>query len=261
MKPKAKKYLGMSIVQLAILGCLALTAFGVIGGGFWFVTSSIAILDAPAPAQPVAMEATLQATPEPAPTATIAPTPTQTLIPYESFIPNGWTQHKNQSIEIWLPPSFYETDVQTSVDALIKKYEDLGQVKLAHELKTSPPGYIFWLETTSPSEKLFKTRLTIHPVLMTEDDLDAFLEGEYNIVRLNHTIVDSRPFEVGNYEARRTLIEANLGGVYAGYVSYAIYDGKLVWFVEGASHFNEFYTWLPIFDDIARTFRFIGQYQ
>jgi len=128
-------------------------------------------------------------------------------------------------------------------------------------LKNSPPGYVFWLETKSPNQKLFTTRLTIYPVLMVGDDLDGFLDQQYNLVRLRSTIVESRPFEVGNYPARRTLIEANLGGVYVGYVSYAIFDGTLVWFVEGASHFNEFYTWLPIFDDAVRTFRFIGQYQ
>ena len=117
------------------------------------------------------------------------------------------------------------------------------------------------METESPSEDLFKTHLTVYPMLMTEENLDTFLDQEYSSASLYHTIVDSRSFEIGHYPARRTLIEANLGGVYVGYVSYAIYDGTLVWFVEGASHFNEFYTWLPIFDDAARTFRFIGSYQ
>ena len=262
MKAKGKKYFGMTVAQLTILGCLALAACGVVGGGFWFVTSSMVVADVPAP-PPVDVEATLllQDTPEPAPTATISPTPTQTLVPYESLIPDGWSQHKNQSIEIWLPSSFYETNIDVSVKELIKKYRELGQDKLASDLKNSTPAYVFWMETKSPSEKLFKTRLTIHPVLMTGDDLDTFLDQEYNSERLYSTIVDSRAFEVGNYPARRTLIEANLGGLYVGYVSYAIYDGKIVWFVEGASHFNEFYTWLPIFDDSAHTFRFIGQYQ
>jgi hypothetical protein len=260
MKANGKRYFGMTIVQLVILGCLGLTAFGVIGGGFWFVNSSMMELNALL-SPPVNGRATLQATLEPAPSATIALTPTQTPVPYESLIPDGWTQHKNQSIEIWLPSSFYESNIDVSVSELIEKYRELGQDKQANELENSPPGYVFWMETKSPSQKLFTTRLTIYPVLMVGDDLDNFLDQQYNLVRLRSTIVDSRPFEVGNYQARRTLIEASLGGVYVGYVSYAIYDGTLVWFVEGASHFNEFYTWLPIFDDAAQTFRFIGQYQ
>ncbi|GAB4422317.1 MAG: hypothetical protein Kow002_11600 [Anaerolineales bacterium] len=260
MNTTAKKYFGMTLVQLAVLVCLAVTACCLVGGGFLFISSSTASLNASAPT-PVDVDATLQTTPEPAPTATITPTPTQTLVPYESLIPQGWSQHKNQSIEIWLPDSFYETEIDVSVRELIKRYRELNQDALADELEESPPGYVFWLETKSPSQKLFTTRLTVYPVLMTEPDLDTFLDQHYNTVRLRHIIVDSRPFEVAYYPARRTLIEANLGGVYAGYVSYAIYDGTLVWFVEGASHFNEFYTWLPIFDDAARTFRFIGQYQ
>lgn len=250
----------MTLVQLVILGCLALTAFGVIGGGFWFVSSSTMGLNALL-SPPVNGEVTPHATLEPAPTATIAPTLTRTPVPYESLIPDGWSQHKNQSIEVWLPSSFYETNIDVSVSELIEKYRELGQDKLADELENSSPGYVFWMETKSPSQKLFSTRLTIYPMLMVGDDLDNFLDQQYNLVRLRSTIVDSRPFEVENYPARRTLIEASLGGVYVGYVSYAIYDGTLVWFVEGASHFNEFYTWLPIFDDAARTFRFIGQYQ
>jgi len=260
MKAKSKRYFGMTIVQIMILGCLGMTAIVVIGGGFMFVTSSLASLNAPL-APPVNGVSTLQTLPEPVSTNTVMLTPTQTLVPYESLIPDGWSQHKNQSIEIWLPSSFYETNIDVSVKELIKKYRELGQDKLANELKNSPPGYVFWLETKSPNQKLFTTRLTIYPVLMVGDDLDGFLDQQYNLVRLRSTIVESRPFEVGNYPARRTLIEANLGGVYVGYVSYAIFDGTLVWFVEGASHFNEFYTWLPIFDDAVRTFRFIGQYQ
>jgi len=260
MKAKVNRYFGMTVVQLAILGCLALTAFGVIGGGIWFVTSSISELNAQL-TPPVNADATLQAGLEPAPTATVTPAYTQTPVPYESLIPDGWSQHKNQSIEIWLPSSFYETNIDGSVSELINKYKELGQDRLANELENSPPGYVFWMETESPSKKLFTTRLTIHPVLMVADDLDSFLDQQYNLVRLRSTIVDSRPFEVGSYPAIRTLIESNISGVYVGYVSYAIYDGTLVWFVEGGSHFNEFYTWLPIFDDAARTFRFIGQYQ
>ena len=260
MKANRKRYLGMTVVQLAILGCLAVTAFGVIGGGVWFVTSSMMELNALL-SPPVNGEATLQFTLEPAPTPTIALTPTQTPVPYESLIPDGWSQYKNQSIEIWLPSSFYETNIELSVSELIEKYKELGQDMQANELKNSPPAYVFWMETKSPSQKLFTTRVTVHPVLMVGDDLEGFLDQQYNLVSLRSTIVDSRPFEVGNYPAMRTLIEASLGGVYVGYVSYAIYDGTLVWFIEGASHFNEFYTWLPIFDDAARTFRFIGQYQ
>ena len=156
MKAKGKRYFGMTVVQLAILGCLALTAFGVIGGGFWFVNSSMMELnDLLSP--PVNGETTPQATLEPAPTATLAPTPTQTPVPYESLIPDGWSQHKNQSIEIWLPSSFYETNIDVSVSELIEKYRELGQDKLANELENSPPGYVFWLETQSPSQKLFNS--------------------------------------------------------------------------------------------------------
>ena len=88
---------------------------------------------------------------------------------------------------------------------------------------------------------------------------DVYLDQEYANGPQEFIVVNRQEFMVGNYEARRTLLEANLSNIYVGVAQYAIFDGTNVWVINCGSHFNEFYTWLPEFDKIARTFRLIGQ--
>ncbi|HJS18233.1 MAG TPA: hypothetical protein VJ785_05780, partial [Anaerolineales bacterium] len=97
-----RKLLGMTVPQLAILAGLAGVAcllFCVIGG--------LALRTGLGQ-----FSLSLEPTPTALPTSTsliiptVTPTETAAPIPYEQLIPNGWTQHKSQLIEIWLPPDF-----------------------------------------------------------------------------------------------------------------------------------------------------------
>jgi hypothetical protein len=94
---------------------------------------------------------------------------------------------------------------------------------------------------------------------MTAGSLDEFLDHEYDTESQEFIVVNRQEFKVGNYEARRVLMEANLSNVYIGAAQYAIFDGVNVWIINCGSNFNDFYTWLPEFDKVARTFRLIGQ--
>ena len=254
---QANRYFGMTIAQLAILGCLGLVACGTIAGGLLFVNGStgggLSLFPSPVPSS------TPQPTFTPYLTETPAPTPTVTLIPYEELIPSGWNQYTTTSIELWLPPQFNPINVEQEHQNRIDLYKKLGYDDVAKELEETPPAYVFWFEVSEPSTTLYSTNITIGPDLMDAENLDTYLDQEYAGGPQEFVVVNRQEFVVGNYEARRWLLEANLNNIYIGVAQYAIFDGTNVWIINCGSHFNEFYSWLPEFDKIARTFRLIDQ--
>jgi hypothetical protein len=259
MKTKrAKRYLGMTVLQLVILGCLAFIACGMIAGGLAFVSGSaggggFSLIPSPAPSITPAPTFTPYLTETP----TLTPTPT--LVPYEDLIPSGWKQYTTTTIEMWLPPQFEPVDIGQERQNRIDLYKELGYEDIAKELEVNPPAYVFWFEVSEPDKNLYITNITIGPELMTAANLDLYLKQQDADTPQEFIVVNRQEFPVAYYEARRTLIEANLSNVYIGVAQYAIYDGVIVWIINCGSSFNEFYTWLPEFDKIARTFRLIDQ--
>jgi hypothetical protein len=257
-KRRSNRYFGMTVIQLVILGCLALAACGIVGGGLVFISGStggsgLSLLPSPAPSS------TPIPTFTPYLTETPTLTPSPTLIPYEKLIPSGWNQYTTTNIKVWLPPQFEPVDIGQERQARIDLYKDLGYDDIAEELEENPPAYVFWFEVTEPGTNLYVTNITIEPDLMDAPDLDAYLKQQDAVSPQEFVLVNRREFPVAYYEARRTLLEANLSNIYVGVAQYAIYDGVNVWILNCGSNFNEFYTWLPEFDKIARTFRLIEQ--
>jgi len=257
-RKRAKRYFGMTIVQLLILTCLAFAVCGTLVGGFVFVNGS-----AGGGGFSVFPSAVPSSTPEPTftPYLTETPTlvPTATLIPYEELIPSGWDQYTTATIELWVPPQFQPVDVEQERQARIEFYKDLGYEDVSRSLEENPPAYVFWFEQTEPGTTLYAANITVEPMLMTAGSLDEFLDQEYNSETQEFIVVNRQEFMVGNYEARRILLEANLSNIYIGAAQYAIFDGVNVWLINCGSNFNDFYTWLPEFDKVARTFRLMGQ--
>ena len=248
----------MTMIQLAILGCLAFAACGTIAGSLFFVKSAtggsgISLFPSPVPSS------TPQPTYTPFLTETPVLTPTATLIPYEELIPSGWNQYTTTSIELWLPPQFEPANIGQELQDRIDFYEELGYEDIARDLEENPSAYVFWFKVSDPSTTSYITNLTIGPDLMNAANLDAYLDQQFASGPQEFIEVNRQEFIVGNYEARRTLMEANLSNVYIGVAQYSIFDGINVWIINCESHFNEFYTWLPDFDKIARTFRLIDQ--
>jgi hypothetical protein len=257
-RKRAKRYFGMTIVQLLILACLAFVVCGTLAGGFVFVSGStgggeFSIFPSAVPSS----------TPKPTftPYLTETPTlvPTATLIPYEELIPSGWDQYTTATIELWVPPQFQPVDVEQERQARIEFYKDLGYEDVARSLEENPSAYVFWFEQAEPGTSLYTANIIVEPMLMTAGSLDEFLDQEYDTEPQEFIVVNRQEFKVGNYEARRVLMEANLSNVYIGAAQYAIFDGVNVWIINCGSNFNDFYTWLPEFDKVARTFRLIGQ--
>ena len=160
---RPKRVLGMTVAQLAILGCLAFVACGTIAGGLFFVSGStsgggISLFPSPAPSS------TPQPTFTPYLTETPTPTPTATLIPYEELIPSGWNQYTTTSVELWLPPQFEPVDIGEKRQDRIDLYKELGYDDIAQELEENPPAYVFWFEVSEPSTTLYITNITVGPI-------------------------------------------------------------------------------------------------
>ena len=257
-RKRAKRYFGMTVVQLLVLGCLAFVVCGTLAGGFVFVSRStggggFSIFPSAVPSS------TPEPTFTPYLTETPVSTPVPTLIPYKELIPSGWNQYTTATIELWVPPQFQLVDVEQEQQARIEFYKDLGYEDVARSLEENPPAYVFWFKETESSTTLYTANITVEPSLMTVGNLDEFLDREYESGPQEFIIVNRQEFQVGNYRARRVLLEANLSNIYIGVAQYAIFDGVNVWVISCGSHFNNFYTWLPEFDKMARTFRMIGQ--
>lgn len=254
-RKRSKRYFGMTVLQLVILSCLGLAACGTLGGGFWFVSSTVGGGLLPA-AQPVQPSATLQ----PLPTLFLSPTPTLTPtitpFPYEALVPQDWIQHTTDQIEIWLPSEFDATDIEQQRAESIEFYTELGYENIARQMEENPADYAFWFELSRPSVTLFVTNITVEMVPLTDPSLDEYLDRvEFEDLPAEYRVVDREDFQVGDLEVKRSIMEGNFNSIYVGIAQYAITDGTNIWLINCASHFNDFYTWLPIFDQIAQTFR------
>ncbi len=254
---QSKRIFGMTITQMVILGCLALMACGTVFGGLFFVSGSMggsfSMLPSPVPTS------TVQPTFTPYLTQTPTLTPTATDIPYEDLLPEGWDQYTTDSIELWVPPRFEVVDIEEERQKRIQFYEDLGYDDIAEELEDNPPTYVYWFKDSEPNTTLFIPNITIEPLLMTAENPDNFIDQENAKLPQEFIVVNRQDFQVGGYEARRLLLEANLNNAYIGVVNFVIFDGTNIWSINCGSHFTEFYTWLPEFDKMARTFRVINE--
>ena len=251
-----KRYFGMTVAQLAILGCLALVALGTILGGGIFITTSMrggnSAGSSPALTPTPAFTAT--------PSATETPTPTATIIPYEQLIPSGWKQHLTPDIEIWLPAQFKSVNVENERRDRINYYKKLGHDDFARELEENPAAYVFWFKGPEAGTTSYIANITVEFKPMIIESLDAYLDQSYpGGTSTAYRVANRKEFQVGIYQGRRVLLESNFSNVYVGVAQYVFYDGLRLWQIDCSSHFNEFYTWLPDFDKVARTFRLVGQ--
>jgi hypothetical protein len=257
-KKRSNRIFGMTVAQLLIIGCLVCVACGTLAGGFAFVSGAnsgggFSLLPS------IEMTATSQPTFTPSPTFSPTIIPTATFIPYEELVPSGWNQYTTATIELWIPPQFGPVDVEQERKDRIEFYKNLGYEGVARELEENPPAYVFWFKQSEPGATLYVANITVEPMLMDAGNLDEFLDREYNNLPPEFIVTNRQVFQGSNYESRRVLLETNLSNVYIGAAQYAIFDGVNVWIINCGSHFNDFYTWLPEFDKVARAFRVIGQ--
>ena len=233
MQAKQRRILGMTVAQLIVVGCLGLTTLGLMGFAASTILGGTLLLSAPmvqvnqvnqiSSAPQVSLETWTplpSRTPEP-------PTPTFTATTYASLIPEGWVQHKYSNLEFWAPAELEKNPSSTDPVNLLSK-------------KVGPTGYPVNLALTKDS---------------TTGDLDSFIKQGLTTFNRDAIYLERKKFEIGSYEAIRLKVEVILGDLPVEEVLYFIKDGETVWILTMGTHINDFHDWLPVFDQIARTFR------
>lgn len=221
---RQRRILGMTSAQIGILvglgaaACIlfAFTGWLVMRGGFQ-----------PAPA----VTAVPQMTSTPFVIPTLTATVTPTLVPYEQLIPEGWTQHKTELVEIWLPANF--------------KVSNLG---VNEELA---------LTVSNPKTSLYKMNVIVTYEPLGTNSLDAHIDNSFLQLEPSLRVVERRKVSLNETDAVRLVLEGRVEGIDVNELIYVIQDGSTAWAVLYIAQINEFYEMLPTFEQSAKTFRII----
>lgn len=252
-QPKTKRYLGMTVTQLAILGSLVGVMCVVMIGAYW-VFASIAqtnILGMPV-SNVGASPTILFAVPTTEPTQTPVPSATSTAIPYESLIPPGWkqvTSAEAPGMEIWLPTSFVPLKEIKGAN-LIPVFESDGT---AQNGKT-----IISLADKTQTTYLIYTSFSIFTQPMSAATVDEMIDRLFGPSFSSMRVNEHSDFVFGSLTGRKLVFEINASSTNLGYSLYAVQIGDTVWYIVFNTAFNLLYTNMPVFDQAAHTFRVLA---
>lgn len=249
-RARKKRYLGMTVPQWLVLGVLGLLICCTVVGGFWWLNSMVTSAYT-VPNLPV-VDVTPLPTSTPLPTETIVPTPSATPISYESLIPAGWKLFPSDAapgMETWLPSSYVpqtEQDKKTAIPILPGTEDEA--------LRT-----VLLLKDTTPSPYLILTTLEVVTRPVLGGTLDQMIDDQFGVLmRTSHLLErDIFDFQTNANPARRLIFDVNTNGVEVGLAIYVVQVGNNLYYLGFATPFNELYTRLPGFDQIAQTFRFV----
>lgn len=243
--------MGLTALQMFALVCMACAAFAALGAGGWLILSGAGLGDR---LQPATATPGIIPTSSPVPTATITLTPTATGIPYESFIPPGWQQFRNERVEIWLPAEFPVESSEEYNAALVRGLRQVGQETTANELEQQPPVNELSFHKLTLGQPL-ETSLYVRQNPSVSASLSAYADQRFADLPPTITIVERNEFEMFRTPGVRVVLQANFNSTYVGYVYYLIKDGNAVWEIGCLAGLTDFFTLLPTFDRIAQTFR------
>lgn len=242
-RPRAKRFVGMTIPQWGVLGVILLCMCGIVVGGYAWLSLQAAAASVPPELQiPVV---TPPSTFTPAPTATATITPSPTPITYESLVPSGWVLFAGAGIEIYLPPTY----------ALQTDEELARSVRLLGNEDAAPPLILGFMDTT-PSPYKMTTTLQVLARSPFAPSLDEMVDVEFEQLSLDGRLLerDEFAFKLESYDARRLVFDYNIDGAYSGLAYYVIYTDNAVYYLGFITPFNELYTRLPDFDAAVQTF-------
>ncbi len=222
-----RKYFGMTIQQLGILGGLAAFACLLFGAtGIIIVRRSVGT-----GLKPQETSVSVQPTSTIALTPTLTPTAIPTAIPYDQLIPEDWKQFKTALVEIWLPPAFKS----------INKDADEELAALSTNSKTS----------------IYKMRVSVSYEPLGDQSLDVKLDDYVAKIDPSIRVVEQRKVLLNTVEAVRLMLEGRIKTVDVNELVYVIQDGSTIWYIVYAAQINEFYEMMPSFEQSALTFRIV----
>jgi len=229
-----RKYFGMTTAQLGMLGGLAAAACLVFAVTGWFVFRGGFNFSRPPVNTPVP-----QATSTPFIIPTITPTLTSTPVPYEQLIPTGWTQHRTELVELWLPSGF---KIASSGVSGIS-----GNSVLLEMALTGPAS-------DSSAYEMFVT-ISFEP--LTSDSLDTFVDSRLSNIPADINLAERRKILINSTEAYRLMFEGHSNNVSTNDLLFVFQDGSVIWYVRYSAEIKEFYEMLPTFEQSVKTFRIV----
>ena len=255
-KTRKKRLFGMTLTQLIILGCLALAAIGTMFGGFIFISSSTTpggISFFPTTFPTSAFEPTSMPNQAGAPGG---PSTVPSVVSNDQ-IPSNWERYKSTTIEIAVPPQFESVDAELERQRRIEFYRAQGFGFLADRLENPSFDYRFWFNFPQPETVIYDTHIFVKADILPTITLDEYIDETYDAGLQGFQVVDREEITIENLEAQRILLEADLNEDSIGVAEYLITDEVNLWIISSGSSREEFYSWLPEFDRVARSFRLL----
>lgn len=260
-KKQDRRIFGMTSFELAILGILSFVAVVVIFGAFIYISSAgqpqaIQFFPTSVPADPSDPSQPVESS---EPVATSDLPPEAVFIPNDAPPPADWKQYSTSRIELWLPPQFESVFVEPERQARIAFYRQQGYDFLAEDLEDETFDYRFWFNFPQPDTVLYKTSITVKTDILPTDTLDEYVDLAYGEGLRVFEFAGREAVDFADFEARRILMTSTQNELSIGVADYVITDGVNLWIIRCGSSLDEFYTWLPDFDRVARSFRLVTQ--
>jgi len=232
-----KKYFGMTVMQLGILGglgALALVLFCIVGvlvakNGF----GGAAAQQFPTGSPTLEPTVTLVLTP------TQTTTPTLTPAPYESLITPGWVQQRTALSEIWLPTGYKAVKTTTMLTTGLGG-SPIVDMALKGSYSAKSGNKIFVVVSYEP---------------LTADTLDNFIVQRLTALGIvpserSKTTLNSTP-------AVRLVFSGRAGNVDINELTYVVLDGSTVWYIQFNAEITDYFNSVANFESSAKTFRLV----
>ena len=254
MSKHKRRVLGMTSAQLVTLMILALLAVVVIFGGFILISSTtepgeLSIFPTIAPtlvsSQPLVVPDSTEITNAPL---------AEELTVNGDPIPSDWKQYTNTRFDIWLPPQFESAIVDTQRQARVEFYRQQGYNSLADALANDTFDYKYWFKFPQPDSVAFGTTIIVKTDVLPTDTLDEYLDQTYGANLQDFRVIGRQAVNIEGLEVQRVVLNADIKDIPIGVADYVITDGVNLWIVRCSSTLDEFYSWLPEFDMVARSF-------
>lgn len=231
-----RTYFGLTIQQVGMLAGLAMLACLLFGAAGWLaLRGGLGFFSRATEPATTAMPTSTRLV---FPTATLTETPTP--VPYEQLIPYGWTQHKTQLIELWMPPDF-----KSAAPGVVSGVA--GQAV-----------YLNLALVSSSSKSGYPASVSVSYEPLSTGTLDEFLDAKLSNIPLEINKAEQMKVFINSTEAYRLMFESHTGSnLNINDLLFVFQDGSTVWYVKYSAEINEFYELLPYFEESIKTFRMV----
>lgn len=232
-----RKYLGMTIQQLGILG--GLVAIACLLCSFTSVLIVRQNLNRPSVGATQSIP-TVRPTSTIVMTPTFVPTATSTIVPYEQRIPEGWTQYKTALIELWLPKG-YKKAAPAAITG-VSGNAVVMELALVSTIKTYT----------------YKPTVSISYEPLTTTTLENFVDQKLAGIPTEVNIAEHRKVSINSMDVYRIIFEGHTNtNVDTNDLLFVFQDGGTVWYVKYSAEIKDFFNLLPTFEQSVRTFRIV----